>query len=113
MSSQLHIKHGRGAAGRTPAPRHKKHRNEYSDLNASPLREGLYPTAVAPGDWQPSVPAVVEDDDMFDPPASLPELVEQDARGEALREVAEPPGSTHVRPGSSASSRGRPKIPRS
>eukprot|EP00959_Pyramimonas_sp_CCMP1952_P328931 6886641-Pyramimonas_sp.AAC.1 len=31
---------------------------------------------------------------MFDPPASLPELVEQDERDEALREVAKPLEST-------------------
>eukprot|EP00959_Pyramimonas_sp_CCMP1952_P368537 7719697-Pyramimonas_sp.AAC.1 len=53
---------------------------------------------IARSDWQPSVPAVVEDGDMFDSPASLPELIEQDGRDEALREVAKPLESTRVRP---------------
>eukprot|EP00959_Pyramimonas_sp_CCMP1952_P155400 3251359-Pyramimonas_sp.AAC.1 len=63
MSSQLHVEHDRETTGRTPAPQHKKHRNEDYGLNVSPLQEGPYRAAVAPGDWQPSVPAVVEDDD--------------------------------------------------
>eukprot|EP00959_Pyramimonas_sp_CCMP1952_P198105 4143959-Pyramimonas_sp.AAC.1 len=50
---------------------------------------------------------------MIDPPASLDELVKQDERDEELRETARPPESTHMRPRSNASSRGRLKIPRS
>eukprot|EP00959_Pyramimonas_sp_CCMP1952_P178811 3737770-Pyramimonas_sp.AAC.1 len=50
---------------------------------------------------------------MLNPPASFNELVRQGERDEELREVAKPLESTHVRPRSSASSRGRPEIPRS
>eukprot|EP00959_Pyramimonas_sp_CCMP1952_P055033 1150021-Pyramimonas_sp.AAC.1 len=63
MSSRIHVKHDRETTGRTPAPKHREHKNEDYDLNASPLQEGFDRTTVAPGDWQPSVPAVVEDDD--------------------------------------------------
>eukprot|EP00959_Pyramimonas_sp_CCMP1952_P302450 6328413-Pyramimonas_sp.AAC.1 len=61
---QTQAKHDGEATGRTPAPQLKKQRNEDYDLNNSPRQEGLYGSAVAPGDWQPSIPAVVEDEEM-------------------------------------------------
>eukprot|EP00959_Pyramimonas_sp_CCMP1952_P217521 4549148-Pyramimonas_sp.AAC.1 len=80
--------------------------NEDYDLNDSPLPEGFHRTAVAPGDWQPSMPIVVEDDELIEPPASLSELLRHDERDEELREVPKPPESTRPRPRSNASSRG-------
>eukprot|EP00959_Pyramimonas_sp_CCMP1952_P123475 2581406-Pyramimonas_sp.AAC.1 len=50
---------------------------------------------------------------MVGQPASYTELIRQDERDEELREVPNPPESTFVRPRSNASSRGRPKMPRS
>eukprot|EP00959_Pyramimonas_sp_CCMP1952_P340223 7125888-Pyramimonas_sp.AAC.1 len=61
---QSQAKHDRESTGRTPAPQLKKQRNEDYDLNDSPLEEGFYRLAVASGDWQPSVPAAVEDEEM-------------------------------------------------
>eukprot|EP00959_Pyramimonas_sp_CCMP1952_P200348 4190519-Pyramimonas_sp.AAC.1 len=37
-----------------------------------PASGGFHRSAVAPGDWQPSDPAVAEDDDPFDLPVTLP-----------------------------------------
>eukprot|EP00959_Pyramimonas_sp_CCMP1952_P178410 3729247-Pyramimonas_sp.AAC.1 len=59
--TETQAKHERESTGRTPAPQPKKQRNEDYDLNVSPRREGFYRTAVTSGDWQPSIPAVVED----------------------------------------------------
>eukprot|EP00959_Pyramimonas_sp_CCMP1952_P284734 5952556-Pyramimonas_sp.AAC.1 len=57
IEHQSQAKHDRGPTGRTPAPQLKKQRNEDYGLNDSPLQEGLYRSAVASGDWQPSIPA--------------------------------------------------------
>eukprot|EP00959_Pyramimonas_sp_CCMP1952_P239553 5006563-Pyramimonas_sp.AAC.1 len=81
-------------------------------MNVSPLREGFYRPAVTSGDGQPSIPAVVEGDEMVGQPASCTELILQDTRDEGLLDVPKPPESIFVRPRSNASSRGRPKIPR-
>eukprot|EP00959_Pyramimonas_sp_CCMP1952_P134050 2804153-Pyramimonas_sp.AAC.1 len=62
--AETQAKHDRGSTGRTPAPQLQKQRNEDYDLNDSPLKEGFYRPAVASGDWQPSMPAVVEDEEM-------------------------------------------------
>eukprot|EP00959_Pyramimonas_sp_CCMP1952_P177879 3717699-Pyramimonas_sp.AAC.1 len=113
IEHQSQANHDREATGRTPAPQLKKQRNEDYDLTDSPLQEGLYRSAVAPGDWQPSIPAVVEDEEMVEHPASLNERIRQDERDEGLREVPKPPQCTYTRPRSNASSRGRPKMPRS
>eukprot|EP00959_Pyramimonas_sp_CCMP1952_P170750 3568254-Pyramimonas_sp.AAC.1 len=80
MGHQSHAQRDREITGRYPAPQLKKHRNEDYALNDSPLQEGFYRTAVATGDWQPSMSAVVEDDEMLIPPASLNELIKQDER---------------------------------
>eukprot|EP00959_Pyramimonas_sp_CCMP1952_P059920 1251596-Pyramimonas_sp.AAC.1 len=71
-------------------------------LNDSPLKEGFYRPAVASGDWQPTMPAVVEDEEMVGQPASYTELIRQDERDEELREVPRP---TEIW--------GRPNVPRS
>eukprot|EP00959_Pyramimonas_sp_CCMP1952_P303068 6341615-Pyramimonas_sp.AAC.1 len=67
MGCPTQAKHGREIIGRTPAPQFKKQRNEDYDLNGSPLQEGFHRTAVATGDWQPSIPVVVEDHEMITP----------------------------------------------
>eukprot|EP00959_Pyramimonas_sp_CCMP1952_P413831 8670929-Pyramimonas_sp.AAC.1 len=67
MEYQTQAKHDREITGRTPAPQLKKQRNDDYDLNDSPLQEGFHRTAVAAGDWQPSTPVVVEDDEMITP----------------------------------------------
>eukprot|EP00959_Pyramimonas_sp_CCMP1952_P161616 3379454-Pyramimonas_sp.AAC.1 len=59
------------------------------------------------------MPAVVEDEEMVEQPASYTELIRQDERDEELRGAPKPPESTCTRPGSNASSRGNLKIPRS
>eukprot|EP00959_Pyramimonas_sp_CCMP1952_P289853 6062044-Pyramimonas_sp.AAC.1 len=59
--TETQAKHERESTGRTPAPHLKKQRNEDYDLNVSPLKEGFLRPAVTSGDWQPSVPALVED----------------------------------------------------
>eukprot|EP00959_Pyramimonas_sp_CCMP1952_P403912 8463751-Pyramimonas_sp.AAC.1 len=61
-------------------------RNEDYDLNDSRLKTGFYHPVVASGDWQPSVPAAVEDEEMVGQPASCTELIRLDERDEELRE---------------------------
>eukprot|EP00959_Pyramimonas_sp_CCMP1952_P416215 8720465-Pyramimonas_sp.AAC.1 len=50
---------------------------------------------------------------MVGQPASYTELITQDEKDEELLDVLNPPENTFVRPRSNASSRERPKIPRS
>eukprot|EP00959_Pyramimonas_sp_CCMP1952_P142853 2990617-Pyramimonas_sp.AAC.1 len=111
--TEAQAKHERESTERTPAPHLKKQRNEQYDLHVSPLKEGFFRPAVTSGDRQPSIPAVVEDEEMVGQPASCTELIKQDERDEELLDVPKPPESAFVRPRSNASSRGRPNIPRS
>eukprot|EP00959_Pyramimonas_sp_CCMP1952_P375333 7861134-Pyramimonas_sp.AAC.1 len=62
-------KHERESTGRAPAPHLKKQRNDDYELNVSQLKEGFFRTAATSGDWQPSNPAVVEDEEMVGQPA--------------------------------------------
>eukprot|EP00959_Pyramimonas_sp_CCMP1952_P366653 7678910-Pyramimonas_sp.AAC.1 len=88
--TETQAKRDRESTGRTPAPQLKKQRNEDYGLTDSPLKEGFYRPAVASGDWQPSMPAVVEDEEMVGQPASYTVLVGQDERDEELLEVPNP-----------------------
>eukprot|EP00959_Pyramimonas_sp_CCMP1952_P199333 4169579-Pyramimonas_sp.AAC.1 len=58
------MKRERASTGRTPAPNLKKQRNEDYELNISPLKEGFFRNATTSGEWQPTIPAVVEDEEM-------------------------------------------------
>eukprot|EP00959_Pyramimonas_sp_CCMP1952_P472937 9500877-Pyramimonas_sp.AAC.1 len=82
--TEAQAKHERESTGRTPAPRLKKQRNEEYGLNVSPLKEGFFRPAVTSGDWQPSIPAVLEDGEMVGQPASCTERIKQDERDEKL-----------------------------
>eukprot|EP00959_Pyramimonas_sp_CCMP1952_P269343 5630748-Pyramimonas_sp.AAC.1 len=63
------MKHERESTGRTPASHPKKQRSEDYELNVSPLKEGFFRNATTSGSWQPSIQAVVEDEEMVGQPA--------------------------------------------
>eukprot|EP00959_Pyramimonas_sp_CCMP1952_P435161 9112045-Pyramimonas_sp.AAC.1 len=111
--AEAQTKHERESTGRTLAPHLEKQGNEDYELNVSPLKEGFFRNAAASGDWQPSVPAVVEDEEMVGQPATYAQLITQDEKDEEFSNAPKPPENTFVRPKSNASSRRRPKMPRS
>eukprot|EP00959_Pyramimonas_sp_CCMP1952_P007307 153136-Pyramimonas_sp.AAC.1 len=106
------MKHEWESTGRTPAPNLKKQRNADYELNASPLKEGFFRNATASGEWQPTIPAVVEDEEMVGQPATYAERIAQDEKDEELLNAPKPPESIFTRPRSNASSWGRPNIQR-
>eukprot|EP00959_Pyramimonas_sp_CCMP1952_P312325 6537188-Pyramimonas_sp.AAC.1 len=80
--AEAQMKHEREFTGRTPAPRLKKPRDEDYELNVSPLKEGVFRNAATSGDWQHSIPAVVEDEEMIGQPATYAQLITQDEKDE-------------------------------
>eukprot|EP00959_Pyramimonas_sp_CCMP1952_P017169 364498-Pyramimonas_sp.AAC.1 len=80
--AEAQMKNERESTGRTPAPHLKKQRNEDHELNVSPLREGFFRNATTSGDWQPSIPAVVEGGEMVGQPATYAQLITQDEKDE-------------------------------
>eukprot|EP00959_Pyramimonas_sp_CCMP1952_P059431 1241172-Pyramimonas_sp.AAC.1 len=62
--TETQMKHERESTGRTLAPNFEKQRNEDYELSVPPLKEGFFRHATTSGEWQPTIPAVVEDEEM-------------------------------------------------
>eukprot|EP00959_Pyramimonas_sp_CCMP1952_P176589 3690784-Pyramimonas_sp.AAC.1 len=62
--AETQTKHERESTGRTSAPNLKKQQNEDYEPNVSPLKEGFFRDATTSGEWQPTIPAVVEGEEV-------------------------------------------------
>eukprot|EP00959_Pyramimonas_sp_CCMP1952_P065647 1370684-Pyramimonas_sp.AAC.1 len=77
--TETQMKHERESTGRTLAP-NLKQRNEDYELNLSPVKEGFSRNATTSGEWQPTIPAVVEDEEMGGQPDIDAQLIARDER---------------------------------
>eukprot|EP00959_Pyramimonas_sp_CCMP1952_P339983 7120193-Pyramimonas_sp.AAC.1 len=89
--TETSTKREREATGRTPAPNLKKQRNEDYELNTSPLKEGFFRNATASGEWQPTIRAVVEDEEMVGQQYMYSQLFKQDEKDEEFLNAPKPP----------------------
>eukprot|EP00959_Pyramimonas_sp_CCMP1952_P250764 5241650-Pyramimonas_sp.AAC.1 len=91
------MKRERESTGRAPALNLKKQRDEDYELNVSPLKEGFFRSATASGEWQPTIPAVVEDGELVGQLATYAQLITRDEKDEEFLNAPKPLENTFGR----------------